>query len=349
MKKLLVITQKVDKNEQLLGFFVEWLREFSKRFDKVTVLCLEKGEFDLPDNVKIISLGKDRGLPKISWLMNFYKYILGHRKEYDSVFVHMNPRYVVYGGIPWRLMGKKISLWYAHGYVGPMLRLADKLTNISFTSTPEGYRIDSTKKVVVGQGIDTERFRPNPENENRKFRIVSIGRIASVKNYETLIKAVSSLDSSKIEVKIVGGIGKKEDQKYLNNLKELAREKDLSDIIDFVGPVSNYEIINTLQSSDLFVNMSHTGSLDKAILEAMSTGVIVLTCNEALENVLGRYNKKLMYPKKDHQVLREKIVWVMDLDSKERKEISEDLRKVVIEEHNLSGLIDKISTKLINS
>ena len=48
MEKLLIITQKVDKNDQLLGFFIDWIIRFAQKFDKVTVLCLEKGEFILP-------------------------------------------------------------------------------------------------------------------------------------------------------------------------------------------------------------------------------------------------------------------------------------------------------------
>ena len=57
--KLLIITQKVDKNDQLLGFFIDWIAGFSHKFEEVTVLCLEKGEFNLPENVEVISLGKD--------------------------------------------------------------------------------------------------------------------------------------------------------------------------------------------------------------------------------------------------------------------------------------------------
>ena len=70
--KLLIITQKVDKNDQLLGFFIEWLRRFSGKFEKITVLCLEKGEFELPENVKVISLGKDEGASKLKQL--FYTF-----------------------------------------------------------------------------------------------------------------------------------------------------------------------------------------------------------------------------------------------------------------------------------
>ena len=54
MKKILIITQKVDMNDSSFGFFHDWLREFSK-IAQVTVLALEVGEYDLL-GVKVFSL-----------------------------------------------------------------------------------------------------------------------------------------------------------------------------------------------------------------------------------------------------------------------------------------------------
>ena len=63
---------------------------------------------------------------------------------------------------------------------------------------------------------------------------------------------------------------------------------------------------NILRSADLFVNMGQTGSLDKAMVEAMSAGVPVLSSNEAMLEVFGPYTEKLMY-QKDFSALSEKI------------------------------------------
>lgn len=58
--RLLIVTQKVDRDDDLLGFFHQWICEFAKHCDFVTVICLEKGEYALPANVRILSLGKER-------------------------------------------------------------------------------------------------------------------------------------------------------------------------------------------------------------------------------------------------------------------------------------------------
>ena len=73
--KLLILTQKVDKNDTTLGFFHRWIEEFSKNYEKIIVICLYKGEYNLPQNVEVYSLGKERGVSKIGYVLNFYKYI----------------------------------------------------------------------------------------------------------------------------------------------------------------------------------------------------------------------------------------------------------------------------------
>ncbi|MEK7522407.1 MAG: glycosyltransferase, partial [Patescibacteria group bacterium] len=61
-------------------------------------------------------------------------------------------------------------------------------------------------------------------------------------------------------------------------------------IIEFVGPIPNKNIVEFYQSGDLFVNLSDTGSLDKAVLEAMACGLKVLTSNEAFKNIVPEEN-----------------------------------------------------------
>ncbi|KKS14407.1 MAG: hypothetical protein A3I32_02540 [Candidatus Yanofskybacteria bacterium RIFCSPLOWO2_02_FULL_45_10] len=350
MAGILIITQKVDQDEQLLSFFIGWLSVFAQHFERVTVGCLQKGEFSLSSNVSVVSFGKGAGLSKWRQLVNFYKLIIGRQHEYQSVFVHMNPIWVILGGWWWRIKGKKISLWYAHGTVSWKLRLAEKFAHVIFTSTSKGCRIKSNKLQIVGQGIDTDYFKvgSQPDSFSHTPRLVSIGRIAPSKDYETLIVAVKQLvaQGQALSVEIVGGIGVPEDQAYLAKLQALVRDNQLEQIFVFKGALPNKTILPILQSADIFLNMGQTGSLDKAILEAMACGTPVLSCNEALAEVLGVENSHLMYPKKDPQVLAQKIRMILQLTPEERQKLSAKLREVVVSNHNLPNLIKKISTTL---
>ncbi len=342
---LLILTQKVDKNDSNLGFFHRWLEEFSKKCEKVTVICLYKGEYSLPNNVRILSLGKEKGACRLKYLFNFYKYILKYRKEYDSVFVHMNQIYMILGGFLWKMMDKKIALWYAHGGVSNSLKMAEKITDIIFTSTPSGFRLKSDKIRIVGQGIDVNIFKSDKEKRDKNiFKIITVGRISPVKDYETLISAVEIIKNkiNNLKVDIVGDACAEDDKKYLLGLKEIIKAKNLEDIVNFVGPLSNEAIVFCLQNSNLFVNMSHTGSLDKAIIEAMSCGCLVLTCNEAFLALNLKDQKSLMFVKSDFQELADKILKYYSISEIDRDNLESYLSASIKENFSLYLLINKI-------
>ncbi|MFA6106366.1 MAG: glycosyltransferase family 4 protein [Patescibacteria group bacterium] len=343
--KLLILTQTVDNKDDVLGFMHGWIAGFAKKCERVTVVCLKSGKYCLPDNVRVLSLGKERRKSRIAYLFNFYKHIWQNRQDYDKVFVHMNYEYIILGAVYWRILRKKVALWYAHGYVPIGLRIAEKLTHVIFTSTKSGCRIDSIKIKVVGQGIDVDGIKNDKLRiKNNRFKIITIGRISPSKDYETLIRAAEALvrQNAKVKVDIIGGPGTPGQKEYLGKLREMVKEKKLEDAINFRGSLPNREIAPALNEADLFVNMGLTGSLDKAILEAMAAGLPILTCNEALEDVIGNYSGRLMYKKKDYMELSEKIKYIMGLSSEERAKIGNDLREIVAKDHSLSDFIDKI-------
>ena len=45
--KLLIMTQAVDQNDPVLGFFHRWIEEFSRHCERVHVICLKEGEHSL--------------------------------------------------------------------------------------------------------------------------------------------------------------------------------------------------------------------------------------------------------------------------------------------------------------
>ncbi|MCK4539857.1 glycosyltransferase family 4 protein [Candidatus Parcubacteria bacterium] len=362
--KLLICTQKVDINDDLLGFFHSWIAEFAKNCEQVTVVCLYKGEYDLPENVDVLSLGKEKRnqesgirnkgiaqllnclIVKLLYFFNFYKYIWHERKNYDSVFVHMNSVYVLLGGLFWRMWRKKIGLWYAHGYVPWELRVAEKFVDNIFTSTASGCRMKSDKIRIVGQGIDFNKFQINSKFkiQNSKFNLITIGRISPVKDIGILIKAVDVLVKKGINVKldIIGKAGLVEQREYYKFLQELVKEKKLENNINFAGAVPNKNIAKHLQEADIFVSASQTGSLDKTFLEAMACGLPVIGCNEALLAVLGDYEKDLFYAIGDFNGLSERIKGVVDLSGDDYVRMGDDLRKVVVDRHGLENFIKKI-------
>jgi len=160
ISKLLFITQKVDLDDDLLGVYHRWIEGLAAKFEKISVICLYQGREKLPANVAVYSLGKEVSSSRIKYLKNFYRYIWQLRKDYDAVFVHMNPEYLILGGFLWKLWGKRLVFWYAHYLANLKLRLAALFPDTIVTSTRLAYPLKSKKLLVLQQGIDTERFRP---------------------------------------------------------------------------------------------------------------------------------------------------------------------------------------------
>jgi glycosyltransferase involved in cell wall biosynthesis len=371
IKKILILTQKIDINDDLLGFMHGWIEEFAKQCEQVVVICLSRGNYSLPENVKVRSLGKEKNyklnynknlklLNQIKYLYNFYLYIWQERKNYDVVFVHMNDIYAVLGGFFWKLWNKKVGLWYAHKSTNYRLKVAEKFSDIIFTASTKSFRLASKKIKNVGHGIDLDKFkclwprdkqnsilsngRQNVNNNDNFFKIITVGRISPIKDYETLINAVELLSAEikNLRVEIIGGPGTDEQKKYFEKLKTKVENKKLQDVILFIGSVPNNEIINYLRESDLFINTSQTGSLDKAILEAMACGLPIISSNEALIDVIDEYKDKLIFPSKDISGLIDKIKMIYYLSGEEREKIGIGLKAIVKRNHNLPGLISKI-------
>ena len=289
--KLLILTQKVNKNDAILGFFHRWIEEFSKHCYKLTVICLEKGEYDLPDNVKVLSLGKEDGVSRLKYIFRLYKYIWQERKNYDFVFVHMNVEYVVLCGIICKLLRKKIGLWYMHKNVNWKLRFAEKLSNTIFTATKESFRLKSDKLKILHHGIDSNLFSFKKKKDNQELILLSVSRISEIKNIHLMIDLVLSLKkdlNKKVTLKIVGEAISEKDKKYLQELKNKVKELNIKENIKFLGVIPNYILPEEYKTSDIFLNFSETGSLDKAILEAMSCGTLILTSNDSSEELLPK-------------------------------------------------------------
>ncbi len=288
--KLLILTQKVDANDPNLGFFHRWIEEFARQCESVIVICLYEGQHQLPKNVRILSLGKESGVSRMKYLRRFFGYIWQERKNYGAVFVHMNQVYALLGGLIWRVLNKKTSLWYAHGSVSSSLRWAEKCVDIIFTSTPEGFRLKSKKVHIVGQGIDLSLFAiPKKEKNQDIFKIISVGRIGPVKHLEVLIKALPLVMQTipQAELHLYGSSQTAGEKDYLRELETLVTQEELGGKVHFDGPVVYSDLPEVLADADVFAQASQTGSLDKAVLEALAADVPAVSTNEAFVSFPG--------------------------------------------------------------
>jgi len=350
--KLLILTQKVDINDDVLGFMHGWIAEFAKHCESVIVICLQKGEYNLPRNVKVLSLGKEGGRSRLKYLWRFYKYICLERKNYDTVFVHMNQIYIVLGGVFWKIFNKRLTLWYVHKSVNLKLKLAEKLADKIFTASKESFQLKSKKIIITGHGIDINKFKPQKLNFNKdsKLKIIYVSRISKIKNQEMLIRAIDILVNKKnfknLEVCLVGAPATPPDRPYLESLKDLITEFNLNNYIKFLGKIPNKDIVKYYNESNLSVDLCPTGGVDKVVLESMACGVPAIVLNKTFVPILAAYQKELILTKDDPQELADKIFNFYFFDKSFMEKIKKELRDKIIKLFNLEEIIKKIITEL---
>ncbi len=288
-KRLLICTQSVDADDPILGFFLRWIHVIASQVDEVVVICLRTGNYRVPSNVTVYSLGKEQGKGRFYHIFQFYRFIIAKRTGYDHVFVHMNPEYVILGGWLWRWWGKKVLLWYTHKAVNLRLRLAEKLTTTIFTASRESFRLSSKKVVVVGHGIDMAAALPMMPRVGGRLSLLWVGRISPVKDLETAILACHILRNKghDVSLDIVGGVGKPADKEYLRTLQELVVRLDMARTIHFLGSRVHAELPALYASHHALVHTSNTGSMDKVVLEALASGMPVCSSSEAFRSLAG--------------------------------------------------------------
>ena len=348
--KLLIITQSVDKNDENLGAFYYWWEKMAQHVDRLTIIASKVGAHHLPTNVAVYSLGKEQGRDWIGRIWKFVELFSDHYARSDAVLFHQIPEFVL-AAAPFLLGRKRIAaLWYAHGSVSRRLRWAERLADHIFTSSELGFRISSKKVFHLGQAINTDLFYPvtsNPVTNHQLpvtgngLRLITVGRISPVKHYETIINALAILRSQwgrSWTLSIVGGPITPGDYAYTEKIKGVIREKGLENQIHFYGQRPYSEIAETLREHDLFLNVSRTGSLDKAVLEAMACGLTVITSNEAYRTVLPpTYFLEQISP----EFLAARIKSLAD-----EPRPNTALREIVLRDHALEQTVDRLFTLL---
>lgn len=362
--KLLVVTQVMDINHPILGFFHRWVEEFSKHYEQVQVICLQKGKYNLPANVTVYSLGKEERKGRLTYLWRFYKYIWQLRHEYHHVFVHMNQIYVILGAPFWRAVDKRVGLWYAHGAVSLSLRIAVKFSHSIFTSTEQGMVINTPKRIIVGQGIDTNVFTKlscststvhsdngminvftlTPESEVKIFNLITVGRLSQSKNIETLLKACAELKANKISFhfNIIGPATTPNEELYTQKVKHLCLDLNLENNVTWIGAVTQRTLPDYLQVADVFIHDGSTDSLDKALLEAVLCGCVVVSSNPAYCEITKTLAPTLLFKPHDAPALTSILNYLYRQSETERQQIMQTVHSFVYNSYGISGLISGI-------
>ncbi|MFA5889115.1 MAG: hypothetical protein WCW47_02150 [Candidatus Paceibacterota bacterium] len=349
--RLLIFTQKIDKNDSVLGFFHTWTEEFAKKAEEVIVICLYKGEVNLPKNTTVYSLGKSQYQSKarygagkiflrVKYIINFYRYLFLIRGSYDKVFVHMNQEYILLAGLYWKIKNIPVYMWRNHPVGGLFTRLTVLLSTKVFCTSGSSFVAQFKKAVIMPVGNDTTLFRPVEGVMRKKHSVCMLGRIAPIKHIELALEAINHLvlSGAQISLTIIGSPTEK-DVEYYNSLKRYITQNKLSYYIFLLGEVSFNEHPRIFSGYEINLNLTDSGSFDKTILGGTSCGAIPLVANESLRGMLPNVCITEAKPK----TIADSLIKL--LDPHVQVEIQKDL-EVFVKSQSLNTLMEKLFVEI---
>ena len=127
---------------------------------------------------------------------------------------------------------------------------------------------------VIPNGVELDRFYPDQTSQRPEaLRLLTVGRLSVTKRVEILIDAVEILHKNgcKVGLTIAGG-GSMEQR-----LKQIVAEKNLGGIIKLRGRVEPEQMPQLYRQSDVFISATMQEGMSNAMLEAMASGLPVIT------------------------------------------------------------------------
>jgi glycosyltransferase involved in cell wall biosynthesis len=177
--------------------------------------------------------------------------------------------------------------WYKKIATKLTLRLASKICVVSNFMLEDTKKLGATNPIVLHNSVDTNRFKISDFNREYVTIIFKLDEnVTKLKRGEIFIRSIPEI-LKKFPIQKFLIIGKKAN--YYSKLKELCNLLGISNSIEFIGSVKNIEIIEWLQKSKVYVQISDTETFGVAIAEAMSCGThVVVSKRGAIPEVVGQ-------------------------------------------------------------
>ena len=339
-----------DLDDPILAFTTSWIREVATTVDSIHVITMRLGRTELPENVRIYSVGKEKRFsePRRAW--EFYRHIFRilHQESIDVCFSHMIPIFTILGYLPLKLHGVPIITWYAHRQRSFILRVAHHVSDRMASTNTRSYPYSGNKLCVLGQGIDTELFKPNATiTPADPPLILFVGRLSPIKDPLTFIRAAYLLRSKhRFRVAVIGQILERDREYARIVLQEIAQLRKTVPV-EFIPGIGQNQLVSWYQRCFALMNCSPSDhSLDKTVLEAMACGKLALTSTVGFEETIGRESSVLLFRSGDPEDLAEKLANLLKLPTRTIQAMSSHLREQTVQNHSLRNLAGNLTALL---
>lgn len=269
----------------------QYLKAYSKNFKKVYIFTYHNERpKDLPSNVFVVS--NKYSIHRFAY--QFIIFLIFHKQIKDCDVIRC---FHLFGTIPAIIVKifykRPFAFNYAYDYekfsyldnrrLNLLLLkvtkiLALRFSNVIFVANKKLIKKLNTQKCLyMPNGTDTRLFRPMSLNKEKQItNVLAVGRLEKQKNYENLIIAIKNVN---MKLTIVGQ-GSLE-----STLKQLAKSNNVS--LNMIPKIQNDKMPEIYNKFKLFVIPSHIEGSPKALLEAMSCGLVAIGSKaEGVEEVI---------------------------------------------------------------
>ncbi len=127
---------------------------------------------------------------------------------------------------------------------------------------------------VIGNGVDNVRFRP-AENKTVSdlWRLLTVGRLTNTKRIDILIDAAEILKKQGLNISLtIAGTGKLQSQ-----LQDIIGSRQLQSYINLTGRIESDVMPQLYRNHDIFISATVAEGMSNAMLEAMASGLPIIT------------------------------------------------------------------------
>ena len=173
--------------------------------------------------------------------------------------------------------GNNSALWWRYGVLRPVFKTIWKHAS-GIVACSEGLRAQAPRFMpgqsidVIPNGVDTVRFHP-AERVGPRMRLLTVSRMAAAKRLPVLLTAVETLIRAGCPVRwtIVNGGGSSED------LKALIHQNYLHHHVTVMDHIPAEQMPEVYHNHDLYISASTQEGMSNAMLEAMASGLPIVT------------------------------------------------------------------------
>tara|TARA_B100000787_G_C16196035_1_gene300917 strand:- start:1010 stop:2125 length:1116 start_codon:yes stop_codon:yes gene_type:complete len=134
--------------------------------------------------------------------------------------------------------------------------------------------------------IFKKKYKTNIFNKN-KFNILNIGRFNKIKGLDLQLELIKKLNEKVDNYRLIF-IGPNDDQKNL--YKKKVKIMKISKYVKFLPPIFSNKRFKIMHDSNLVINTSYYECNSMTILEALTSGALVLAVDKANVNHQSKYN-----------------------------------------------------------